>query len=134
MTESDAQSKAARYWWEKAHASLASAHREFASESYSFAINRLYYAAFYAVSAALLEKGKQFSKHSGVKAAFHRDLINSGSLDKRWSEYYTGLFENRHEADYLPFIVFDPKYVAEQLALTEEFLGAIESILLSLQK
>ena len=39
------------YWWEKAKKSLKSANREFEAGAYDFAINRLYYAAFYGVSA-----------------------------------------------------------------------------------
>jgi hypothetical protein len=40
-----------RYWFEKAEVSMISARREFEAGSLSFAINQLYYAAFYAVSA-----------------------------------------------------------------------------------
>jgi uncharacterized protein (UPF0332 family) len=36
-----------RYWWSKAEESVASAQREFDASSYTFAINRLYYAVFY---------------------------------------------------------------------------------------
>ncbi len=46
--------------------------------AYTFAINRAYYALFYAVSALLLEEGRRFSKHSGVRAAFNRDLVKPG--------------------------------------------------------
>lgn len=41
-----------RYWWKKAEESLASAQREIDHDSLNFAMNRIYYAAFYAVSAA----------------------------------------------------------------------------------
>lgn len=36
-----------RYWWSKAEESLASARRELEAGSHLFAVNRLYYAAFY---------------------------------------------------------------------------------------
>jgi len=42
-----------RYWWTNAEESLASARRELEAGAYLFAINRIYYAAFYGVSAAL---------------------------------------------------------------------------------
>ena len=45
-----------RYWWSKAEESLVSAQREITAGSYVFAMNRVYYAAFYAVSAALPER------------------------------------------------------------------------------
>ncbi|MBM4086568.1 MAG: HEPN domain-containing protein, partial [Planctomycetes bacterium] len=66
-----------RYWWFKAEESLASARRELDAGANSFAMNRIYYAAFYGVSAALLERRQSFKKHSGVRAAFHREFIKS---------------------------------------------------------
>lgn len=39
------RSEVVRYWWSKAQDSLASARREFEAGSYSFTMNRLYYAA-----------------------------------------------------------------------------------------
>ena len=63
------------YWWAKAEESLASARREFDAGSFSFAMNRLYYAAFYGVSALLMEHDLSSKKHSGVRAAFHQQFI-----------------------------------------------------------
>lgn len=60
-----------RYWWPKAEESLASAQRGFAAGAYTFAVNRLYYAAFCGVRAALLERRQSFRKHSGVRTALH---------------------------------------------------------------
>jgi len=57
------------YWWSKAEESLASARREIEAGAYEFAVNRLYYAAFYGVSAALLERQLHFKKHSGESGA-----------------------------------------------------------------
>jgi len=51
MSEKEAKAEAVRYWWGKAHESLQAAQREFAAGAYSFAMNRAYYALFYAVSA-----------------------------------------------------------------------------------
>ncbi len=56
------RAQVARYWWPKAQDSLSSARREFDADDLSFAMNRIYYAAFYAVSAALLERGTSFKK------------------------------------------------------------------------
>ena len=54
------------YWWSKAEESLASTRRELEAGSYTFAVNRLYYAAFYGVGVALLKRQLFFSKHSLV--------------------------------------------------------------------
>ncbi len=81
MTKKEKHSEIVRYWVEKAKESLASARREFEAESLTFAMNRLYYAAFYAVSALLMEHDLSFKKHSGVRANFHKRFIKTGVLD-----------------------------------------------------
>lgn len=72
MTEHEARREAVRHWWTKANESLAAARRELAAGALAFAINRAYYALFYAVTALFLEQGREFSKHAGVRAAFNQ--------------------------------------------------------------
>ena len=88
MSPESSKVEAVRYWWNKAHDSLRSAHRELAAHAYTFAINRAYYALFYAVSALLLEQERQFSKHSGVRAAFNRDIVRPGLLNREHGDLY----------------------------------------------
>ena len=49
MSEESTKTEAVRYWWEKAIESLTAARRELEAGAYSFAVNRAYYALFYAV-------------------------------------------------------------------------------------
>jgi uncharacterized protein (UPF0332 family) len=107
MTAKDRQSEMVRYWWSKALDSMASARRESEAGSYSYAMNRLYYAVFYAVSAVLLGRQQSFKKHSGVRAAFHRQFIRTGLLDMKWGRLYDQLFEDRQEGDYIVFVSFE---------------------------
>ena len=55
-----------------------------------------------------------FRKHSGVRAAFHREFIRARLLDVKWGKLYDHLFEDRQEGDYIALIAFDPEYVASQ--------------------
>jgi uncharacterized protein (UPF0332 family) len=80
---------------------------------------------FYAVSAALLKKGLTYKKHSGVRAAFHREFIKNGVLDIQLGKYYDQLFEDRQEADYIAWIVFDRDYVENQFQRCSEFLDVV---------
>jgi uncharacterized protein len=113
------------YWWAKARDSLDSAQREFEAGANSFVMNRLYYSAFYGVCAALLERHQSFKKHSGVRAAFHRQFIKSGQLDIKWGRFYDRLFEDRQEGDYVVFVSFESDYVQFQLQQCSEFLKAL---------
>jgi uncharacterized protein (UPF0332 family) len=89
-----------KYWWEKAESSLESARLEFEAGAYDFTINRLYYTAFYGVSAVLLEGKISFKKHSGVRAYFYREFIKERLIEVKWCRYYDKLFEDRQEGDY----------------------------------
>ena len=132
MSAEEQRVKIIRYWWSKAEESLASARREFEAESYSFAVNRLYYALFYGVSAALLDRQLSFSKHSGVRAAFHREFIKTGLLDVEWGKLYDQLFEDREEGDYVALVSFDREYVESQLVHCSQFLSELRPLILSL--
>lgn len=124
--------EAVLYWWNKALESLKAARRELSAQGYTFAINRAYYALFYAVSALLLEEGRRFSKHSGVRAAFNRDIIRPGRLSRKHGELYNQLFRDRQEGDYVEFTTFDAPYVQEKIDACEEFLTHLRPLLKSL--
>jgi len=125
MITKEKRSLMVRYWWSKAEESLASARREFEAGSLSFAMNRLYYAAFYGVSALLMEHDLSFKKHSGVRAAFHQQFTKTGVLDPKWGRLYDQLFEDRQEGDYMAFISFEPDYVESQLTRCTQFLDQL---------
>lgn len=134
MSTEEQRAEVVRYWWSKAEESLASAQRELEAGAYTFAMNRLYYAAFYAVSAALLERQLSFVKHTGVRATFHREFIKTGLLDMNWGKFYDQLFEDRQEGDYVALIAFDQEYVEAQLVRCTQFLDELRPLLSSLQK
>lgn len=67
-------------------------------------MNRLYYSAFYAVSAALLDRQVSFMKHAGVRASLHRELVKTGLLEEKWGKLYDRLFEDRQEGDYMAMV------------------------------
>lgn len=132
MKRAEAKVEAIRYWGEKALESLEAARRDQEAESFSFAINRAYYALFYAVSALLLEEGRRFEKHSGVRAAFNQHLIKTGRLGRKHGDLYNRLFRDRQEGDYVEFTKFDDRYVRETIEGCEELLGQIRSLIKSL--
>ena len=132
MITEEKRSVVVRYWFEKAEESMTSARREFEAGSLSFAMNRLYYAAFYAVSALLMAHELSFKKHSGVRAAFHKQFIKTGLLDQKWGRLYDQLFEDRQEGDYMVFISFEPAYVETQLNECAHFIEHVRPLILSI--
>ncbi len=120
--------QAVQYWWVMAQECLDSAQRELAADALSFAVNRLYYAAFYVASALLLERGSSFRKHSGVRAGFHRTFVKTGEIEVRWGRLYDRLFEGRQEADYLALVSFERDDVEVQLEECRQFLERLRKL------
>jgi len=96
-----------------------------AHEHVATAVNRLYYAAFYAVSALLLIDGYSSPKHSGIRALFDRHWIASGRLPKDLGRLYRRLFDARQKGDYADLVAFDPAEVQTWRDDVEGFLRAI---------
>jgi len=132
MSVEDQKKNVIQYYWNQAVESLESAEREFNARSFNFAVNRTYYAAFYAVTAALLDRNLKFVKHSGVKAAFHKELIKTGLLERKWSIVYDRLFEDRQQSDYVALVSFEPDFIKEQITLCCELLDVIRLLIASL--
>jgi uncharacterized protein (UPF0332 family) len=91
--------------------------------------NRLYYAAFYAVSALLVRDGYAASKHSGVKALFNRHYVKLGTVTKEDGRLYNRLFDLRQEGDYIDFVSLDAETVEPLIDATVMFVGKLKSLL-----
>ena len=119
-----------KYWQEKAAESLESARSEYDAGRLSFAVNRIYYACFYGVSAVLRRRGKKFKKHKGVRSALHRDMVKNGVIEEHWGRFYDDIFESRQRGDYRPLVTFESDQVKEYLEQAEEFIKEMEILLL----
>lgn len=96
---------------------------------YNTAINRLYYACFYAVSALLVNEGIETKTHSGVRQMLGMNFVRTGKLDVQLSKFYTDLYDNRQTGDYDDFIYFDEETVSELYPQAIEFVNAIEQLI-----
>ena len=129
MTDEEARREVVKYWLNQAGEALASARSEATAGRFNFAVNRAYYACFYAASAVLLSEGRKFVKHSGVRAALHRHLVRTGRIGPDLGQSYDLLFQRRGQADYAELVAFDQPQVAEMIQKAGEFVGAMERIL-----
>ena len=118
-----------KLWLEKASDALASARLELAEGHSGFAVNRLYYACFYAVTALLLTAGKQFARHAAVISEFNRAYVKTGQVEVAWSRFYQKLFDDRQESDYIPTATFEPAEVVQRLEQAESFVATIRNLI-----
>lgn len=117
------------YWLDKSQESLNAARDEMKARRFSFSVNRIYYACFYAVSALLLSKKLRFQKHSGVKSAFHQHFVKPGIVSHEQGRLYSELFEARQRGDYIDFVSFEEEQVKDWLQQASQFIEAMELLL-----
>lgn len=129
MTAEDSKRLLAAYWMEKARAALISARLEYEHHQYDFAVNRAYYAAFYAATAILLLHGRKFSKHSGVRAAVHRDLAKEGLIPPALARWYDTAFDSRQKGDYTELVSVGEQEAEIHIAGAREFISAVTALL-----
>lgn len=117
------------YWRKRARECLDDAKLLLENKGLHSAVNRIYYALFYQVSALLLTKGLSFSKHSGVLAAFNREFVKTGKIDKELGKFYNRMFEHRRTGDYGELVEFEEEDVKGWLRKAEEFLDTVEKLM-----
>lgn len=64
------------------------------------AINRFYYAAFYATQALLILRGKDAKTHSGNLYLFREEFIRTGVFPAETNDTLSSLMSERIESDY----------------------------------
>ena len=92
-------------------------------------VNRLYYACFYAVLALSIPKDFASSKHSGVRAFFHKEYVKTGIFEVRLGSLYDRLFDTRQKADYVDLVCFDTTEVAPWLVEAKEFVECVNALI-----
>jgi len=85
---------------EHAQQMLQVADHNLADGFYASAINRAYYAIFYAANALLATKGLSRSKHSAVIATFRQHFVKPGQIEDEYSHIYGRVMDDQHKADY----------------------------------
>ncbi len=93
------------------------------------AINRLYYACFYAVGALLALHKIEASTHAGIRQKFGEHFVKTGKVERELAKHYTELYEKRHKGDYNDFYDYDEETVLKLYPKSKEFIERIGEIL-----
>lgn len=117
------------YRREKAASTLADAKLLLEAGSLSSAVNRIYYALFYEITALLLTKGLSSSKHSGIRTLFNEHFVRPGVVSSEAGRFFSSMFDFRQKSDYGDFAVFEEPKVRSWIGQTEAVLKEIETIL-----
>jgi uncharacterized protein (UPF0332 family) len=93
------------------------------------AINRMYYACFYAIGALLVQSNIEVSSHSGVRQKFGEHFVKPGIFDRELAKHFTELSEKRLKGDYNDFFDYDEATVNRLYPRSTEFIHRIEQII-----
>jgi len=114
---------------EAAHEALESSQYNLDGGFYGVAVNRAYYAVFYAASALLLTKGLSRSKHIGAISAFRQFFVRTELIEPEFSEIYGSLMDDRHVSDYEMDSTVEPERVVTDVRDARRFVERIETYL-----
>ena len=91
--------------------------------------NRMYYAAFHAVSALLISNGHIVGTHQGAVIMLHQHYIKTGILEKKYGTLYSRLQTMREQSDYNCTYNATEEEITPLIPLTEEFIEKILSMI-----
>lgn len=117
------------YRIERAKETIREVQTHIENKFWNTAINRMYYACFYAVSALLAKDQVEVSSHSGVRQKFGEYFVKTGKIDRDLAKHFTELSEKRHKGDYNDFYDYDEETVLRLFPVSHQFIEAIEQIL-----
>ena len=98
---------------------------------YNAAINRMYYACYYAVVALLLKHDIQTQTHNGVKTMLGLHFVATGRIPLKIGKTFTTLFEKRHSGDYDDFVFCDKEMVDDLYPQAKQFIETVNYLLRS---
>jgi uncharacterized protein (UPF0332 family) len=98
------------------------------NELWTTAVNRLYYACFYAVSALLLKNNIKVTTHSGTRQMLGLHFVKTELIPRSLGKFYSEIFDMRHTGDYDDFVDFSKEEVMELIEPASELISTIEKI------
>lgn len=116
------------YRLERAYETLKEADYNADGGYYNAAVNRLYYACFYAASALLLSREIDANTHNGVKTMLSMHFVRTGRLNLEHGATFSLLFEKRQSSDYSDFAYCDLALVNTLRPRAEAFVAEIEKL------
>ncbi|MCW3787375.1 HEPN domain-containing protein [Plebeiibacterium sediminum] len=118
-----------KYRLQRAHDTIKEVEVLIENRFWNSAINRMYYACFYAVGALLVLNGIETASHSGMRQKLGQLFVKTGEIDRDLGKHYSELFEKRHKGDYNDFFDYDEDTVLRLLPKSKELINAISKLI-----
>ncbi|MFQ6126945.1 MAG: HEPN domain-containing protein [Candidatus Heimdallarchaeota archaeon] len=121
----------AKAYLERSHEALESAKILHKEKRWNDSISRAYYAAFYAVNAALLVSGDTSRSHRGVKTLLGLK-IKEGLFTPDLGRAFNSLSQQREAADYSVFTFLNADDATNTIEQAEKIIKRMEQFITSL--
>jgi len=118
-----------KYRLERAFETLAEVEVLIDNSFWNTAVNRLYYACFYAVNALLKKYEIDATSHAGVRQKFGQYFVQKGLISKELAKHFTSLYEKRQKGDYNDFFNFEKEDVCFLVEPSRLFILKIEELI-----
>lgn len=129
MTDAEKINALIQYRLAQADEALAAAQLNPANSLHRSAVNRGYYAMFYAVLALLAARQSETSRHSGAIAQFDQLYVKAALLPKDFSRWLHEAFLNRQAADYGSELQLSAEEIDALLVHARDFLAGVRQFL-----
>ena len=118
-----------KYRLERANKTLTEAISNIENCCWPAAVNRLYYACFYAACALLIKNGYTTRTHRGVFSLLGEHYVSVGLISKDQNKFYRRILELRQTGDYDDFIEFTGNEILPLVEPAEHFIETIENLI-----
>ena len=96
---------------------------------YNTAVNRLYYACYYAASALLIKNGIETKSHYGVRQMLGKEFVLTGKIPTELGKFYSLAFSKRSAGDYEDFVNHTEKTVLDMYPMAVKFVECVKTLL-----
>jgi uncharacterized protein (UPF0332 family) len=121
--------KLARHRLGRAKEAFAEGEHLLTKSGFMGAVNRFYYAAFYAARSLLALRELDSSRHSGVISLFQKNFVKAGLVTTENAKALPRAFEKRQKSDYGDFSTVTVKEANGVRAEVSRFLEECEQVL-----
>ncbi|MDR1168532.1 MAG: HEPN domain-containing protein [Heliobacteriaceae bacterium] len=115
---------------EKSHEAIETAEENIANNRLFAALNRIYYAIFYIVTALAKKNDFVTSKHAKLMGWFNKKFVYEDKIfDPEMLEIYKMAFAHRQDSDYDVMYTPDLEKTTELLSDVKKFIGEVEKFI-----
>ncbi len=127
--DDDSRNALVEYRLERAYKTMEEAALLEGQGYYNAAVNRLYYACYYATEALLLKNKIEAKSHAGVKAMLGLHFVSKGLIPVNIGKILSTLYEKRQSGDYDDFIYCDKEMTDDLTVQAKTYIDSLSQLI-----